>query len=744
MKKNVQFVAVAAFTFVICWFGFSELVVAIPQFSGGFPVSNTYTYGRRTDQFAINITDSLLNTSSVTHRIRAYEPGTIWVNTSSTCSNVGSYWSCSNVVESVAGLASDGGRLIFYFDAGDTNGNYNSSSNYFVTVDRSGPTFTFSGVANNSHVAGTASIRAAITDTYSGLNTSAVFSFYGNATWNSSETAMTSDGQYYVANWLTTGLSDNSVWNFFVKAKDNVGNERTERLNLTTDNTVPYAIDIKSPTLNQTIGDSATFRIVANDTHSGIDNTSARYFLSSYTFDMSCTSFNNGLDAECTHTFTPPSTGLPDGLYTVYFNVSDRAGNKFQNSTTIKKDTTAPVITFVTPSSGSYISATTTINATIADPGAGTTVSSVKIKINNATYTSDLYNMTCTGTIYNYQCTYALNTKLFIDGSYTITIQATDGLSHSSTATVNVAIDNKRSSFTLHAPESFMRGKYRLNLSIYDEYGLTASSVLYGIFTASGSMTCMPIGSNANLSCILTFDSTTLADGPYNLTFYVMNGLGKNNSAAYARSIDNNAPVVSSVVIKPIISKTPTTFSTTVTVIEMGSSVAYVEARVIEPGGTFYNINMTSMGSNVWSLAYSGSKQGKYTLNLTTADANGNNATTTSGLFYIGSINCGNGVCDSEENYCFCSSDCGPPNCAVDEEVSCSSGIPKCIKKSVTATTTTSITTGVADGEQKIDFWSKTFGDVGKTVSGNLLWVIIGVVIVCVVVFLLWPVKAKP
>jgi hypothetical protein len=162
---------------------------------------------------------------------------------------------------------------------------------------------------------------------------------------------------------------------------------------------------------------------------------------------------------------------------------------------------------------------------------------------------------------------------------------------------------------------------------------------------------------------------------------------------------------------------------------------------------------MTSIGNNKWNLAYSASKQGKYTLNLTTADLNGNNATTTSGLFYVGSINCGNGVCDPDENYCFCSLDCGAPGCASDEEVSCISGIPKCIKKSVTATVTATGATPVKEGEEKggiergIDIASvvgSLVGSLSKSLSNNLFWTIIIVIIIGVVVLLLWPVKSKP
>jgi len=448
---------------------------------------------------------------------------------------------------------------------------------------------------------------------------------------------------------------------------------------------------------------------------------------------------NNGLDAECINVFDPSS--VSDGLHTVFFNVSDRAHNSLQDNTTIIVDRNPPSISITNPSNGSYISSTILVNTTITDTATGISASTVRMKVSNATYTSSWYNMTCIGNVYSYQCTYSLNTKDFGDGSYTITVQAADALDHSASAIVDVAIDNTRSTFTLYSPASYMKGKFRLNMSIYDGNGLVSSSVIYSISTESGSMTCTQIGSATNLSCIKTFDSTTVADGSYSLTFYAVNSLGKNNSATFTRNVDNNAPNISRVVIQPITSKTPTTFSINATVTDDGSSVSFVQAKIIEPNGTFYDINMSNIIGNIWHLSYSTISEGKYTLNLTTIDLNNNNRTALSGLFYVGSINCGNGVCDTDENYCFCSLDCGTPVCADDEKISCASGIPKCIKKPIEATTTTTVA-GETEGKEEGEI---VVGGIIQNILKNPFWIIliIAAIVIGVAAFFLWPVKIK-
>ncbi|OGY31518.1 MAG: hypothetical protein A3C02_00750 [Candidatus Andersenbacteria bacterium RIFCSPHIGHO2_02_FULL_45_11] len=159
-----------------------------------------------------------------------------------------------------------------------------------------------------------------------------------------------------------SSLTD-GIWNFFVKAVDNAGNESAESVtgtvNVDTVNPVATINSIASPTNDTT----PSFTGTATDDNSGIQKVE-------YTTDggsnWNLASYNSGDD---TYSFT--TTTLAEGSYTVSVKATDNAGNESTPvvSTQVVIDTTAPLITLAgsTPVTVEFGTTYTDAGATASD-----------------------------------------------------------------------------------------------------------------------------------------------------------------------------------------------------------------------------------------------------------------------------------------------------------------------------------------------------------------------------------------
>jgi hypothetical protein len=434
MKKTIFLIS----AFLVSIFLSISVSTATPYFFDIIPKNNSFTFGRDVDVFSVNISESNLNTSSVRLHIRVYESGSTLFNISLSCMNyTSSEWFCNSTVPGFGSLASDGKIFIYYFDASDLSSNYNSSENYFVTIDRSPPVILPSNFQNTSYISKNFKLIYSITDLYSGVNQSSIFSIveylYGNTTWNSSWFKMPQEDSYYVISIDTSNFTNNGTIYVYTNASDILGNSNSTRYVLLVDDELPQ-ITIDSPHFNQTLTETFNVNISLTDNYSGLDNSSIK--LGENPVDISnCVGSLKSLSCS----YDPNSRIFSDGFLNLTFSVKDLANNTGQNSTLVLVDNNPPAITFVSPQAGSQVWGTTFVNASVVDAGVG--VDSVNFwwqSVSNLNKRGNTTPMAFQNGVYSV----SWNTGEVEDGNYILNVESVDKLNHSSNGSVRVVVDN--------------------------------------------------------------------------------------------------------------------------------------------------------------------------------------------------------------------------------------------------------------------------------------------------------------
>jgi hypothetical protein len=720
-------------------------VMALPQFSGISPLNNTYTFGRETDQFSVDITDDNLNTSSIALYMRVFEPGKDWSsNTTPSCSLIGSVSSCSASITGFGSLAPGGGKYILYWNASNTTGQSSVSENYFITVDRLPPQINFINPINDSYVNGNQTVKINVVDIYSGVNDSSVQYSFDNSTFLST---IYSAGAYLATTtWNTGTYFNNQSVTIYATAKDKITNENQTYINVTIDNEAPTLLINKADNI---LSGSSNFEVNVTDVYSGIESSTVIYTIGSQSPLMSCTGTIHSFN--CTSIFN--SASVSDGNQTLTFSASDKAGNIKQNVTSVIVDNSAPTISITSPSGGSYVHETVSISANINDAGKG-------INVTRLTIDGGAVEFSCSGTTNSKSCTYSWNTATATEGNHVIVVNSTDLLGYSSEKTVSVYIDNNKPNMTINSPSQvYLKGVVVFNISVADSVGLDKSKVRYQFNNTTTTMTCYEISGNKVLVCNSTVNSSVFFDGAYTLKFSAIDGANNEQTQSMNVKIDNDPPKISNVAVSPIVSKTPTNFKISATVIDAGSDVASVKAKITYPDTNSIEVVLKKSTENSWEYSLYSDNQGRHYFDLTATDNNGNSiAVVGTSQFFVGSLSCGNGVCDSNENYCFCSKDCTAPTCKENEIVSCSSGIPTCKEKPVCGN-------GKCEEGESCSNCEKDCGvcpqvnETGKGVSGILnisildfsnmssntaLLIVLAVCVVAVISFLVFRFLIKP
>jgi hypothetical protein len=416
------------------------LAQATPLLHDITPVNNSYSYGRDTDIFSTKITESDLNVSSAYLHIRVDDPTSLWSNISmsSNCVSSSSEWSCNTTVSGLSALLGDGNTLLYFFDAYANDGSYDSSGTADgpnrVKIDRRGPTINFTNPTNNSYVGnGNLTIKIKIEDSLSGVNSSSVGYSFDNSTWFSTS----QDGSIFSSSqlWDITSYSNNQTVTIYAKAFDNLGNANYKYINVTVDNEVPRMI-VLMPAANQILYDSAYFSFSAEDSYSGLDNTTATFNIAGASSKFVC----NGTDYKLSCSFNFNTKNVSDGPYNVTFSIKDRANNLAQNSTPVIVDNNPPTLSITSPSNNAEVSGVVTLTASVTDAGTG--VNNVSFRWESGSTTGNWSLLYCAGNLRSVSCSGYWNSTGFSDGIYTLRFSANDSLSRQTITGVTVRVKN--------------------------------------------------------------------------------------------------------------------------------------------------------------------------------------------------------------------------------------------------------------------------------------------------------------
>lgn len=245
-----------------------------------------------------------------------------------------------------------------------------------------------------------------------------------------------------------------------------------------------------------------------------------------------------------------------------YYPVTVIATNKAGTSTTVNdqtdtlgtylrlrvKETTAPTITITSPTNSQYFgTATPSITFKVTDEanGSGVAISTLKIKVDAATYTNTSSNVTVTNVTNGYNVTCIPST--LTDGSHSvqITVEDNDGNSAAS-STINFITDTIAPTLSVTNPSS--NGSYVSNaaLTITGSTSDSTSGVPTIKITLNGADQGSVTVSNGTFS-----KGVTLVNGANTIVVTATDKAGRVTTVTRTITLDSSSPVIASVVINP-------------------------------------------------------------------------------------------------------------------------------------------------------------------------------------------------
>jgi hypothetical protein len=241
----------------------------------------------------------------------------------------------------------------------------------------------------------------------------------------------------------------------------------------------------------------------------------------------------------CTRTAQPYScsfttTGLPEDYIDLRAVATDNAG--YSTTSVVEGvlvDNVAPIGSL--GSIASPLSGTVTITATASDAGSG--VGSVAVQYAPAGTTA--WTTICTDTTAPYSCRF--DTTTVADALYDFRAVITDVAGNSAVTTTirNRQVDNRIASVSLEDPGPYLRGTETVNATASSTAGV-ASVRIQRALVGSSTWTDICTDTTAPYSC--TWNTTTVADGDYQLRAILLDGANKTTTSAVSspHRVDNS------------------------------------------------------------------------------------------------------------------------------------------------------------------------------------------------------------
>jgi large repetitive protein len=363
-------------------------------------------------------------------------------------------------------------------NATDLAGNLRFAS-FTFTVDSTPPSVTLNTPANGSYIVAGATIDLAVSD--ANLNV---------VNWTTSGAPASLASPYDIS---TTGWAD-GVYIVRVNATDLAGNRRFSSFTFTVDSTPP-TISLNSPANNS---------YLAAGTAIDLSVTDANLNIVSWTIAGAPTTLSSPFDIN--------TTGWADGLYTVRVNATDLAGNQRFASFGFTLDSTLPSVSLVTPSAGATVRAGALLDFAVSD----TNLNTVAWDNGGAPATlASPYDLTTTG---------------WADGTYTVTVRATDLAGNVRQVAVQIQVDSTPPTITLNSPSAgaVVPAATTIDVSVADT---NLSTVTFG--NGSGPF-----------ALVSPYDISTAgwADANYSISVHAMDSAGNEAWLNFTIVIDSTVP----------------------------------------------------------------------------------------------------------------------------------------------------------------------------------------------------------
>lgn len=268
---------------------------------------------------------------------------------------------------------------------------------------------------------------------------------------------------YYEYDWATTAIAD-GVYDLNFTVQDKVGNTiNVLQTSVRVDNTAP-TLYVTDPTPSSIITGAYTVKVTSTDTNgSGFDASGAVLVWVDNTRE------NKMTGGPGSWTFALNTATFIDGRHTLYVRSTDDAGNSIGDQFDLMFDNNAPQVALTSPVSGAKLAGVVTVESMAIDA-----VGIASVKMSVGSISTDMAQQASGDT---YKC--LLDTKTLQDGKATITLTVKDKVAQTSTATVDVMVDNTGPSIS-NPIVSGDSGAITIKVTVNDPSGISNVKIIIG------------------------------------------------------------------------------------------------------------------------------------------------------------------------------------------------------------------------------------------------------------------------
>ena len=401
------------------------------------------------------------------------------------------------------------------------------STGSIVKVDANAPAVTL--VNPGSTLSGIIGLTASATDSGGSglLDVKFERSPAGANTWT---TIGTSAASPYSASFDTTQVADGN-YDLRAVARDNAGGSSVSSVaTVAVDNvseppvdTTPPSVSLTAPADAATVNGSVTISADASD---NVAVTQVEFLVNGNVV---------GSDTSNPYSISWDSTSLANGPATITARASDGSNTTtssahnvtIDNNGSPPPDTTPPSVSLTAPADAATVNGSVTISADASDNVA---VTQVEFLVNGNVVGSDTSN----------PYSISWDSTSLANGPATITARASDGSNTTTSSAHNVTIDNNGSpppdttppsvSLTAPADAATVNGSVTISADASDNVAVTQVE-----FLVNGNV----VGSDTSNPYSISWDSTSLANGPATITARASDGSNTTTSSAHNVTIDN-------------------------------------------------------------------------------------------------------------------------------------------------------------------------------------------------------------
>jgi hypothetical protein len=384
-------------------------------------------------------------------------------------------------------------------------------------VDNTAPTGSLASPLGGSTVSGSVTLGVSASDANP---IASVEYFVGGGSVGSSSSAPFQQG------WNSASGGDGSV-SIYAVISDMAGNSTTTAsVNVTVDNFAPtVTLSALAPNVSGSVGLSAG---ASGDT-------------TQVTFERrpagggGWTTIGTSLGAPWSASFD--TTAVADGNYELRAIAVDAGANSgTSNVVTTRVDNTSPTGLLTQPGDGAIVGGTVALSATASDPASGSGVAGVAWQARTG---GGGFADVATATSAPYSATW--NVGGLPSGAYDLQLVVTDAAGNTFTsAFITVDVDATPPGVTFDDPGSSLSGTVSLTASTTGD----PTSVTFARSPA-GAASWTTIGSDGTTPYGVSFDTTSVSDGLYDLRAVVTDAVGNTNESVSAGvRIDNFLPII--------------------------------------------------------------------------------------------------------------------------------------------------------------------------------------------------------